>query len=912
MATEVVKIRVELKGGKLAGVQIDGVSQKIKNLRKQMTLTQRIAKSLRGTMSTISKALISGFAISTVFGAIYTAINSVRTVFRLLKNEIVEGVMAVADFQEQTLTLSGIIATTVKQADNLEDNFRKAGDMARTVQLEFLKRTGEIIGTSKDAALVFQTLLGQGVAGLVNNMQEAVDLSILFTNAIIAVTPGQDKQRQLASETAAFLRGTVRATDRLAKLLGYTATDLNRIRDSAKSTKDFFQQIQPRLEAIQRASKEFGNTWTGLVTSSQDLIKILRLRVFTTLFEGIRNRFQIIRDTILDNIDKIGDKLTPIAGLLFTLFDDLETFAMQWYKSSQSLEDTVEQTVYTTVLLIEYAKELWKYFDLVLSSGGVLFNFLSSWDPLTGFSQANWEDMKEDWASLKAAFSGEGLFSSESHTIMERVEKKMEEIRWNTVVAQRNWELANKNAADLSQTIVPMREDVADMAKHAKMFADQMARIEQMRLESVARTNQNINPDLFPFADIDADMKKLAESVSAAFHKQGISPESNYWKETEEALRKLTEQRYIERISETTARANKEAERTALLFERARTKIERIGIPKNVLIGLQQFNKAMIDMVLGFDAPERLRKEAAAALRRARFQAKTGALGLADMPIEDQRKSLLETRGKLKAEVTDPFGNYNPAAMNQMLGDMEGIDEMIRRLNEGFMQMGERARSGFQQMVQGGVEGAKAMDLMKAAGSVVIAGIAENLATMLTSVMSGSESLVSALGKMVGQILIQMGQFLVTAGAMAVAAGTLGGFFPFLRAGGLGGPEGIPAGIAAMAAGAAAIAVGVAMGGSGNGNSNTGGAGGAGGAEAGMTTYLVDQKDVQVNAAINSGIVELNNTLGNMQAVNPGDVWTAGAKANGGVMTVASKEAARGNTASQTQSLGGAVTGGRG
>jgi len=105
---------------------------------------------------------------------------------------------------------------------------------------------------------------------------------------------------------------------------------------------------------------------------------------------------------------------------------------------------------------------------------------------------------------------------------------------------------------------------------------------------------------------------------------------------------------------------------------------------------------------------------------------------------------------------------------------------------------------------------------VKEAAAEVASGVGGLLASAITSVVTGTQSVLQALGGFIGGIIVQMGTLLIQLGTVGVLAGTLGTVIPALKLL-TGGELGIAAGAAAIAAGGVMVGVGAAMGGGGGG-----------------------------------------------------------------------------------------------
>lgn len=125
-------------------------------------------------------------------------------------------------------------------------------------------------------------------------------------------------------------------------------------------------------------------------------------------------------------------------------------------------------------------------------------------------------------------------------------------------------------------------------------------------------------------------------------------------------------------------------------------------------------------------------------------------------------------------------------ALREKLGRLEDGDDEVRRL---------RRLSAEQ-------------DFYDNFGQASVAGLTNVFGSLIVAGAAGKKDLDIMAAQAFGGLLAALGSTLFNAGAGALAAATLGGFFPFLRAAGMGGPEGIPAALAAMAIGGGLMALG--------------------------------------------------------------------------------------------------------
>lgn len=100
---------------------------------------------------------------------------------------------------------------------------------------------------------------------------------------------------------------------------------------------------------------------------------------------------------------------------------------------------------------------------------------------------------------------------------------------------------------------------------------------------------------------------------------------------------------------------------------------------------------------------------------------------------------------------------------------------------------------------------------LEQAGAQMVQGIGQSWGAAVAAAASGQADLGTVMAQGLGMLVTSIGQFLISSGTAALASAALGGFFPFLRLTGSGGPEGIPAALAAIGIGTTLAAAGGAI-----------------------------------------------------------------------------------------------------
>lgn len=252
-------------------------ARRIEEIQRQAIERQRqIAE--RGLPFTGGRVSIQGGLL-----AVAAAFAFVTRIVERLFGFIADRIQSVRELQERLLEIAAVIATFDRKPGTFLERFAAAKSMSDEILQRLIEIDTRTIGTLDDVVKVFQALIQTGIA-----VREALDVTEVLTNAIIAVTRGQDKERQLYTEIYALVDGQVRAGSRLARIIRDQGVDLDRQVPLWIATNRFAEEISTRLAGFAIAGEEFGKTITGLVTRIQSQLKLLTLETFADSVEAVK------------------------------------------------------------------------------------------------------------------------------------------------------------------------------------------------------------------------------------------------------------------------------------------------------------------------------------------------------------------------------------------------------------------------------------------------------------------------------------------------------------------------------------------------------------------------------------------------------------------------------------------------
>ena len=851
--------RASMKMSQQMGVPIGTSVTAVRTLRQSFGGMLRDLFDLRAVIATVGKALISGFAITAVFGAMFLALSAIRGVFRGIATALRDIVGSLAEFQESVLSTQAILATTVKFSEELGENFRLAGNVARDMQIELLKRTKEIFVSAKDVGLVIQVLLGTGATKLVKDFQSMVDLAILLTNAIAAVTPGQQLERQLASETAAIMNEMARAQDRLARILGVSTDRFKALRKEAAESGRFVEFMREQLQGINQASALFGSQLTGILTSFSDLATIIKIDVFTPFFDTFLNALIKVRDFMSENIKQIALALAPLGALLDVLLTgiirrfapEMEGFINKLGVLVDILATRIMQLVNNIKFFIDVIPRLFATVPGQMDIPKIL-GFgppaLIEPGPLATEVQLTQKTFEIRTSILKSMASQDSLQQQINNRLVEENEELKKFLaaleKFRTTVARASiqaFESINQ------QFIMTMRDSLSTVGQLV-FDMDQM----------IAKAISDI---------LDPELRRVAiDRIIQMFGMRLDKLNEAILQSTQELLRKTITGQFPPGFVLPTPPVS--------LITRARNLLRRFRLEREGVL-LPIVDDESIGRMLE--------------LRR----------------LLSEQVNILEDASRATGELDEDFDNFvtTIAAINLELSRM--ADLLVNLSDVLFVRLKARL---IELILSGADFGKTFAAALVGSFQVIVASLGRGLAGIITDLFSGAgDDALANFGRFVGSILIQLGSAFIAMGTASLLASLI----PFLAP--LFNP---PAAVGLIAAGAAMVALGAAMGGAGVRGAAGAGVGVGGEAEK-VPTFSFEQAQINVQqsmmAATDNLVLATDNlsrAQENLDTMPAGMVFKKGAKEEGGLLTVVDREAKTGSNLTAARSLALTLRGG--
>mgnify|MGYP001282080023 CR=1 FL=1 len=890
---------------------VEKVRSKVEDqIKKPMSMVEKANKGLTMWVNTLQKALISMIGVVIAWNLI---IKPIELAFQGIAKLVAFIAKGINEIQERSVAMAAVIATTADFGGTVEQNFKRAGSVGNAVISELMLRTKELVGSFEDAFIVMQTLLSTGAARYVKTWGELVDVTILLTNAIVTITTGQERQRQLASETAALMTGQVRATDRLAKILGLTGESAKRLRDEWERSKNMAEKLQVLLGGFAQASKQYETLVRSMADSLRDLIVYAAQRGMRNVYGVVTQILQKVYDFLMSHMDSVAAGFKVLGSVVTNILNQI----IALLKVAFGIPDVslIENIFRITYLILGLLSDIINSLTITVGTLRLIYAYLTyvfnlirhpfvaiiSPTKTVRDAVLNAFKLKTIWESMKK--------ETQLHIEVEDLDFVAEMRKMRVMLGDVNDDYSKfleqtirarfvgemeEAAAKVRETFLSMINDIRK--QRINLLLQLMPERERVRWESVSDfadrmrdARKELEKAGVPASMLSTELAKIASRSQQLVNLKLEIFDTQRLREARDMLRDLQLQ-LLEMQGADTA-----TERLRIQFAALADNLKAAGSPEALRalesiqgmirsIGKEAEKQRLEDFMSKFNtlakempiplppglAPsfgeifeEDITRLGERMLERIRL-IRRGIIPPEMVGNVDQIVRKLEEALKREESIYSITGEVTQEYL-KILNTLDAINDELRRQVEGASDIAQEKLKdqwlgATQAMITFRDEATKVAatvgDAFKYIGYTIQTGLTIAISQLgvafgqfLTDLFSGDEA-IKNLRRFVGNILITFGQLAVNLGTMAVLASLIPIFGPII-----GNPG---AGVALIAAGAAMIALGSAM----------GGRKAAGGASAGagtapqqqQQTILLNQAQIDVNQAIVSSTNKLNNT----------------------------------------------------
>jgi len=310
------------------------------------------------------------------FAAFNQTIRAMASFFR--------GAIGIVEEFRLSVVQTAAVLTSLSPAKTFETfNQALAYSQAAMERLEIL--AARFVATGQDLQRVFFTFATQGVIPVTARDFEALGR---ITDAILAITAGQNKELQLRQEVRGLLSGQIRDTSILAQLIRGQVGDLKSWVEEHRRAGDLLPAIAEKLAGFKLAQKsilELASTWLNTLKTIYALVirrafagvydDIVRsLREMSNRFIDAQGRLTQLSQEVIDRLKPAFEALGPAIRTWLQVLADPKTLRL----FTQFVSDIVSLFSVTASVLARATAWLGQFTEWVNRANDAITRYLAS------------------------------------------------------------------------------------------------------------------------------------------------------------------------------------------------------------------------------------------------------------------------------------------------------------------------------------------------------------------------------------------------------------------------------------------------------------------------------------------------------------------------------------------------------
>ena len=395
ISTQTVVINIVVHGGGSAQV-LNQLGVNTANLGQKASAAAKNLHNLHQSLTVVSKALLSMVGVLIAFNLFIT-----------LPQQIARGLVGLAkaaltsadETQRAILSLAGIVATFATFGPNMATSFEVAAKASERLLVTFTQLAAKSLATPQQMMMGFQTFLARGGGEFVKSLEEAAQVTKILVDATLALTQGQQAEKQITTEIGSLMEGQARAGSVLARLIKAQVGDLGAWLEKQKAAGTLLQSLRAMIGPLEQAGEKLGETVTGAFNSIKGSVEILNmlamrqggLKPILEVFRSIRDALADTLKELLNTPEQMSMQSKKLLGAFSMLSAAIEQVLRTIIMLVQGFTGTQNAVDAFTELLIGSAKGM-TYFGSIIEWLGVRVEALVKWiGALRDFVSLDWD-----------------------------------------------------------------------------------------------------------------------------------------------------------------------------------------------------------------------------------------------------------------------------------------------------------------------------------------------------------------------------------------------------------------------------------------------------------------------------------------------------------------------------------------
>jgi hypothetical protein len=232
---------------------------------------------------------------------------------------IANGLSYLRETERASDDLVGVLAANVKFTEGYAENFIIAKKSALEVTKELQVQAALTGSTAEALEGIFKGMIGAGVSRYVQDLDEAIQLTVLFQQGLSASALGALNVGNAVQKINQLFNGEVSNDDPFFKAYQLTGIEFNKILKSAEKTKDLLPQLAERSKPFRDALVEAGKGQAVLLQGFERMKERIEGIAVQQLFDKINSGLIVVNKFLIDNQDRLASYLKLLADGLVDL-----------------------------------------------------------------------------------------------------------------------------------------------------------------------------------------------------------------------------------------------------------------------------------------------------------------------------------------------------------------------------------------------------------------------------------------------------------------------------------------------------------------------------------------------------------------------------------------------------------------
>ncbi len=376
----------------------DQLTGKVKKIQGSLAETRaaldKTAGRVKRTETSFTTLTGNVLKAAPAFAVATAAITAAYQAMRLLRQEFISGLKAVEDFNLRVASMAGFITqfSTRGASGDIVGAFAEANEYAKELIVKLEIIDAKTIATGKDLSIIAETFLKNGQLLDIQN-QKQIQGFINIANALKLVTQGQNQEIQMRQEINALMKGQLRATDQLGRLLQKINPNIKEDLKSWAAQGVVIERIGSMLVGMQAAGESIEATWEAVGTSLKTIHDRVLRDAFRPTYELLIGLAEKLRAKYVDQNGELTEAARILQRDIMGFLEDAAGFVNLMWKATQGIITIIKPAVSLYAKIAGFYKDMWLWSADIADKAYDTFKAWKDADPVLSDIEKNYKNI---------------------------------------------------------------------------------------------------------------------------------------------------------------------------------------------------------------------------------------------------------------------------------------------------------------------------------------------------------------------------------------------------------------------------------------------------------------------------------------------------------------------------------------